>query len=262
MLVLFRQAIGAFLTICLCISGIGLLQFPRLQQLTLSKKTASLETLERDIKAEKLRLNLLKNIPTFGYDNLIADWVYLNFLQYFGDDEVRDKTGYSLSPEYFEIILARDPRFLQAYLGLSTSTSMYAAMPERSVGLMKKGLKSLSPWVPQKSYYVWRYKGTDELLFLGDSHAAKESFEQAAKWASNYTDDESKQLAAISKKTADFLNRNPTSKYAQIATWTMVLNNQLDKKTRQRAIQEIEALGGKVIQNPDGTTKIKLPEKD
>lgn len=262
MFALSRQAQSASCVICFCILGVGLLQFPRMQKLLLSNKSASLETLQKEIDTEKLRLNLLKKLPTFGYDNLMADWVYLGFLQYFGDDEVRDQTGYSLSPEYFEVILGRDPRFITAYLGLSTSTSIYAGMPERSVELTEKGLKSLSPWVPQRSYYVWRYKGIDELLFLGNYPAAKQSFEMAANWASNHSDEESKQVKAISLGTAKFLNRNPNSKFAQIATWTMVLNNKVDEKTRKRAINEIEALGGKVITNPNGTTKIKLPEKD
>jgi hypothetical protein len=41
-----------------------------------------------------------------------------------------------------------------------------------------------------------------------------------------------------------------------------VLNNKVDEKTRKRAIREIEALGGQVITNPNGTNTIKLPEKD
>lgn len=257
-----RQAVAASCVICLCVSGIGLLQFPRMRKLLNSKNNASIEALQRDIQAEKTSLNLLKQLPSFGYSNLIGNWVYLRFLQYFGDDEVRAKTGYSLSPEYFEVILQRDPRFLNAYLGLSTSTSLYAGMPERSVKLTAKGLKSLSPSVPERSYYVWRYKGTDELLFLGDSRAAKESFTMAANWASNHSDAESKQIASISQQTAKFLERNPQSRFAQIATWTMVLNNQVDDKTRKIALSKIEALGAKVVTNPDGSTKIKLPKKD
>ncbi len=262
MLASSRQTIGAFFSACLCISGICLLQFSHMQKLIPNQKTASLETLEREINTEKVRLNWLKQMPSFGYTNLIANWVYLDFLQYFGDDEVRAKTGYSLSPEYFEVILKRDPRFLEAYLSLSTSTSMYAAMPERSIALMNNGLKSLSPWVPSKSYYVWRYKGIDELLFLGNSQNAKQSFQQAANWANKHTDEESKQVAEFSQKTADFLEHNPDSKYAQIATWMMVLNNQVDEKTHQRAVVAIETLGGKVIKNPDGSTRIRLPKQD
>jgi hypothetical protein len=257
---LSRQSVNTFFLLLLCIFGVGLIQFTRLQKLDSSKKNASFK-IEREIQSEKMRLRLLKNMPSFGYKNLIADWVYLDFLQYFGDDEIREKTGYSLSPEYFEVILGNDPRFLTAYIGLSTSTSMYAAMPKRSVALMNKSLKSLSPSVPEKSYYVWRYKGIDELLFLGNSSAARQSFETAANWANNYSDEESKQVVNISQKTAEFLSSNPDSKHAQIASWAMVLNNHVDDKTRKIAIGQIEALGGKVISTPQGN-QIKFPQKD
>lgn len=261
-MLLTRQALVTPLVACLCVLGVSLLQLPQLKKLLVSKQTASLESLEKGIKAENLRLNLLKKMPSFGYDNFIADWTYIDFLQYFGDDEVRDKTGYSLSPEYFEVILERDPRFLEAYLSLSSSTSLYAAMPERSVKLMEKGLKSLSPWVPEKSHYVWRYKGIDELLFLGNAQAAQASFSKAANWASNLSDEESQLAAYLSQKTAEFLSRNPNSKFARIATWSMVLNNKVDERTRKRAISEIESLGGMVITTPEGRQQIKFPEKD
>ncbi|YAF96290.1 MAG: hypothetical protein AB3A66_00910 [Nodularia sp. CChRGM 3473] len=259
MLFLSRQAIATPLVACLCLLGVSLIQFPQLQILLKNQQTISLESLERDINAESLRLNFLKKMPSFGYDNLMANWVYLGYLQYFGDDEVRAKTGYGLSPEYFAVILERDPRFLTAYLSLSSSTSMYAGMPERSIEMMEKGLKSLSPLVPEKSYYVWRYKGIDELLFLGNTQAAQQSFSMAAKWASNFSDEESQLVAVTSQQTSQFLSQNPNSKFAQLSAWVMVLNNQVDAKTRKRAISEIEALGAKVTSTPEGN-KITFPE--
>jgi hypothetical protein len=258
---LLRQSVGVSVVV-LCILGVGLLQLPQLKQLKSGKTTASLENIKKEIHSEKLRLNLLHQLPTFGFDNIIADWVFINFLLYFGDDEVRAKTGYSLSPEYFAVILARDPYFLQAYLFLSSSTSLYAGRPERSVALMEKGLKLLTPKVPPKSYYVWRYKGIDELLFLGDAQAAKQSFATAAQWASTYTDAESKQVAAISQRTAEFLVRNPNSKSAQVGAWTMVLSNQVDEQTRNLAIKRIEALGGKVSITPQGAVQVSPPKED
>jgi hypothetical protein len=259
---LSREAITTPLVAGLCILGISLMQAPKLQKLLINKQSSSVEALEKDIKKESLRLNLLQKLPSFGYKNLIANWVYIDFLQFFGDEEARDKTGYSLSPEYFEVILGRDPRFLAAYLGLSVSSSLYAGMPEKSIALMEKGLKSLSPQLPQKSYFIWRYKGTDELLFLGNAKAAQTSFLKASEWAKTYNDEESKQVAFLSQKTAEFLSKNPDSKSARVATWAMVLNNKLDEKTRKRAIREIEALGGEVVTKPDGTNSIRLPEKD
>jgi hypothetical protein len=242
--------------------AIGALQIPQLNKLSDKAKTASLENLKREVESERLRLNLLKQLPSFSFDNLVADWTFINFLQYFGDDLARSKTGYSLSPEYFEIILARDPYFLDAYPFLSSSTTLYAGMPERSVALIKQGLKFLSPKVPSKSYYIWRYKGTDELLFLGNTEAAKQSFEKAAQWGSNYSDAESKKVATFSRQTAQFLASNPKSKSAQINAWMIILENAFDERTRQSAIIHIQALGGKVSITSQGQVKVQLPKKD
>ncbi|AFZ30711.1 hypothetical protein Glo7428_2190 [Gloeocapsa sp. PCC 7428] len=257
----YQEPLAASIAVLLCVFGVISLQVPRLNQLN-TRKTLTKEALIRETEAEKVRLNLLRQLPSFGFDNLIANWVFLNFLQYFGDDEVRPQTGYSLSPEYFEIILDRDPRFLQAYLFLSSSTSLYAGMPERAIALMNRNLKLLSPTVPQKSYYIWRYKGIDELLFLGDSTAAQQSFTTAARWASVYADEESKQVAAISQKTAEFLSRNPKSKSAQVGAWTMVLSNPVDAATRDLAIRRIQALGGEVSISPEGVVQVKPPKED
>ncbi len=257
-----NQLVAVSLVALMCIFAVGVLQVPQLNRLRNRAKTDSTEALRKQVGLEGLHLNLLQKTPAFGLDNLLADWVFLNFLQYFGDDEARDVTGYSLSPEYFEIIVDRDPRFLGAYIGLSTSISLYAARPEKSVALMEKGLQSMSPQTPPKSYYVWRYKAIDELLFLGDAQAARQSFEKAAEWASSYSDEESQTVAAFSRKTAAFLARNPESKSAQVTAWTMVLNYATDNRARQIAINRIRALGGEVIVTPQGPPRVRLPQVD
>jgi hypothetical protein len=255
------QSVAASIVALACVFALGLLQMPQLTQLRNGAKNVSPEALQTEVKSEKIRLNLLQKVPAFGFDNLLGDWAFLNFIQYFGDDEARAATGYRLSPDYFDVIIDRDPKFLQGYFFLSGSSSLYAGMPERSVALMEKGLKSLSPQSPPKSYYVWRYKATDELLFIGDAQAARESYEKAAEWASTYSDEESKNIVAISRRSAGFLARNPLSKSAQVNAWSTVLSNALDDRTRQLAISRIEALGGKVLVTPQGV-RIQLPKTD
>jgi hypothetical protein len=262
----FRQnlsrSLGALALTLLCGLAIGFLQVPQLNKLTAKAKTASPQELKEEVEAEKIRMDLLKKVPDFGFDNIFADLAFLGFAEYFGDDLAREGTGYFLSPDYFDVIVDRDPRFLKAYLFLSNSISLYAGMPEKSVALMEKGLKSIAKKPLPKSYYVWRYKGTDELLFLGDAQAARQSFEKAAEWAIAYSDPESQNVAAISRQTAQFLARNPNSKFAQVGAWTMVLQNAVDERTRKIAVSRIEALGGKVVITPEGGVQVKLPEKD
>jgi hypothetical protein len=246
----------------LCLTLIGLIQMPQLQRLKTQSQTATVEDIQRNVAQEQVRLTLLKKLPAFGFDNLLADWTFLNFLQYFGDTPARAKTDFTLSPDYFEVILGRDPYFLNAYTFLSTSSALYAGLPERSVAIARKGLSSLKPNVPPESYYAWRQLGIDQLLFLGDAQAAKKSFETAASWAKQSSVPGSDRVAALSEQTAAFLANNPSSKTAQVAAWAMVLTNASDKRTHDTATLKIEALGGKVIANPNGTFAIQPPAKD
>ncbi|MBC6472402.1 MAG: hypothetical protein GDA48_05970 [Hormoscilla sp. GM102CHS1] len=256
------QAIAAAGMVLLCAGAIALLQIPQLKQLKADQNIATPEKVQREVAAEKARIKILQQMPGFGFDNLIANWTMVQFLIYFGDEPARAQTGYSLSPEYFEAILDRDPRFLDAYFFLSSSVSLYAGIPERSVAMLDKVLKLLDPQVPPKSYYIWRYKAIDELLFLGDGKAAKKSFEMAADWASNYSDPESQAVATVSSQTAAYLATNPDSKSAQISAWTMVLNNAIDDRTRQIAIDRIRALGGRIETTPSGALQIIPPPED
>lgn len=261
-----RQSVSQVLSltavVAACLLGIGLLQRPQLQALKNSDENATLAELQQQDAAESAQLELLQKLPTLGFDNLVADWVFLNFLQYFGDTPARNQTGYSLSPDYFEAILDRDPYYIDFYFFLSASSSLYAGLPDRSVDLMNEKLQMLSPTRPPQSYFIWRYKGIDELLFLGDSTAARQSFENAADWASIYSDPQSQAIEQVSRQTADFLTRNPDSRTAQISTWAMVLTNAFDQTTQELAISQIQALGGNVSVDDQGRLRVSYPSED
>lgn len=257
---IFRSTIGVFV-ILLCLSGITLIQHKNLQSLTQIEDITA-EQAQRQEQQTQAQLEILQNLPSLGFDNLVGDWTFLQFLQYFGDGEVRSKTGYALSSEFFEIIVDRNPQFIESYSFLSSSVSVYSGQPEKAVALMEQGLKSLSPGTDPRGYLVWRYKGIDELLFLNKPEDARRSFEKAAEWASLSFDPQSRNIARISQQTAQFLAKNPASKRAQISSWASVLNNAPDQPTRQLAIQRIQSLGGKVAITPQGEVTVQLPEED
>ncbi len=257
-----RLFLGLGLAIATSMGAITWLQIPQLQQLKTRSETAPVSSIQRELDAEKIRLNLLQQLPSFGFQNLIADWTFLNFLQYFGDTPARTRTDYSLSPDYFEVILGRDPRFLPAYTFLSTSTALYAGLPERSIAITARGLDYLTPTVPQGSYYVWRSQGVDELLFLGNALAARQSFTTAAEWAEASGTPEGQAVAQLSRQTAAFLATNPNSRFAQFSAWTMVLSNAPDDRTRNKAAEQIRALGGSIVLQADGTYQMNPPAQD
>jgi hypothetical protein len=213
---------------------------------------------ERKEKATKIQLDLLKKMPSFGFKNLFADWATLQFLQYFGDGDARKETGYSLSPDYLDIIVQNDPKFIRAYLMISPASSMFAGLPQRTIAAMSKGLEQLSPDVPD-SYYVWLYKGVDEVLFIADTERAKHSYQMAAEWA-NIAGNET--IAQAANDTVNFLATNPDSTDAQISSWFMVFVNSRDNYTRNLARNNIERLGGELQIKPDGRVSVKLPKNN
>ncbi len=240
------------------IAAIAALQLPALQQLQ-GDRTPTDDELQRQLTIEATRLEVMKRSPAFGFDNLLADWAFLGFVQYFGDREARQRTNHELSADYFDIVLSRDPRFVLAYTFLSTSVSQYAGQPERAIDIMNANVSRMTPNAPADSFFVWRQKGIDELLFLGDAEAARTSFETAADWADQSTLPGSENTAVISRQTAEFLAQNPDSVLAQIGAWVLVLQNAVDDQTRQRARDRIEDLGGEIIPNPDGSFTIQMP---
>lgn len=228
------------------------LQFPKLNQ-RLSGQ--NIEETRKAVKDEEARLKLIRQLPPrgFGFNNMIANFTFLQFLQYFGDDIARNdfQTGYSLSPSYFENIVERDPRFVNGYLYMSASVSMFAGAPRQAMSIYDKGLRSLDPKKQSSAYTVWRRKATDQLLFLGDSKGARASYLKAAEWAeqtiASDQDVENVQLVAeLSRQSAKWLEEDRDLSKAQIGAWTLVLQSAVDKKTIQNIALELDKLGMKI----------------
>lgn len=243
-------------------AAIVYLQTPQLAALKQQNKNINKVYLQQQEANLKTQLTIAKTLPTFGFDNIIADWHFIDFIQYFGDTDLRAQAGYGAAMEYFEAMLDRDPRFLYAYFYLSSTGSLYAGKPEQSVELMDRGLKSLTPQVPDRGYYIWRLKAVDELLFLSRIPDARQSMLKAADWASQAGNQEGQNVAKLSTGTAKYLARNPNSKQAQFDAWNMVLGAAVDDVVVKRAIAGIISTGGKVTIGADGKFQVIAPVKD
>ncbi|MCL1492803.1 MAG: hypothetical protein M1G31_18880 [Pseudanabaena sp. Salubria-1] len=229
------------------------LQFPKLNQ-KLSGQTQ--EETRKAVRDEEARLKLIRQLPPqgFGFNNMIANFTFLQFLQYFGDDIARNnfQTGYSLSPLYFANIIDRDPRFASSYIYMSSSVSMFAGAPSKAIEIYNKGLRSLNPDQQPSAYTIWRYKATDQLLFLGDAKGARESYLKSAEWADKASlsgkklVEDPKISAESSRQSAQWLEEARDLTKAQIGAWSLVLQNANDKKTVQIVAQELDKLGMKI----------------
>lgn len=228
-----------WLVISMCLMGIVKLQ--NKQQQDIEPRNSYNDYLTRE-QSQKRLIKIQKNIPTLGFDNLIADWSFLSFIDYFGDKPARDEIGHSLVADYFDTISDRDPRFTQAHLTLSVANSMYAGQPTTTVALMERVLESVNPEIHADTSLLWTSKGMDELLFLGDTQAAQHSYEMAAKWSKTQDDALNHNRAMKNLETALFLSSEPDTKQAQIMAWSTVLPNIKDEQHRQEIVAKINQL--------------------
>lgn len=235
------------------LTGVVLIQRSQLEQ-----PSGWIENPKQAEEQETLKLKLLSRAPTFGLDNVMADWVFLNFLQYYGDDAAREKTGYSLSPQYFDIVTRLDPRFTDVYMFISSAVSYQLGKPDLAIELMKRGTVALSPKANPKAFQVWRFMGLDQLLLLGDVPGSVYSHEMAAEWVKGTPDEE---LAPIFQGTAKFLRNDPNSLPVRVFSWGSIYEQAKmvgDQSTQKRAKEAIENLGGKIFER-DGKTVIQPP---
>jgi len=210
---------------------------------TLTKEKLLERNYAQESRLENSQVQLFKNIPSFGFNNMLANWAMLQFIQYYGDEDARRETGYGLSPDFMEIVAKNDPKFVRAYLMMSVASSLNAGKPERTIEIMNKGLSKLTPDVTD-AYFIWLYKGVDELLFLGDIPAAKKSYQMAGDWAKIAGNEFIEKSA---RGTVKFLETNPDSRAPRVGAWMLVWLNSQNEETRRLAKENIEKLGGKLV---------------
>lgn len=254
------QLFGSIGLILACLAGII-----GIQQGNISYPTGNFKRSEYLAQegAEKLQLDVIKKLPAVGFDNLLADWLYLRYIQYFGDSDARDLIGYPLASDYMEAIVSRDPFFVDALIKLDTGTSIFGGDPHTSVASLEKSLAVIPSDLKANEfppYWLWVTKGINELLFLGDTKAAQQSYKMAAQWAEQYDSPETQRRARQLRRTAQFIEKRPDSKIPQIGAWTMVLSSTSDERTIKRALMEIRALGGEIVEQPNGAVTVRVPE--
>ena len=211
---------------------------------------------EQAEQQDALEIELMKRSPSLGFDNAIANWAFLKFIGYFGDEELRDRTGYELNDDYFDLLTKRDPRFMEAYLFISSAVSFMQANPEMAVEFMDRGTAVLSPQVNPSSYLLWRYKGIDQLLLVNDIPGAIESHKMAADWVKGTPDED---YGSFYEQTAQFLATNPDNISVRFWAWSEIYYTTVDDTVKARAEEELLNLGANKRVAEDGQVYFALP---
>ena len=229
-------------SLVLSVCAIGLLLLQNNYRNKIISQTKNLDYFQEEQNLQT-KINLQKNIPAFGFNNLKADWLFLNFVQYLGDKTAREETGYSLTTQYFANIIENDINFLSAYLILANTNTMYAGQPEKSISLIEEVLNSSSAENDTKQYYLlWLHKAYDELFFLGDIATAKSSYNQAQHWLRKQHLNSPIDRIGGYVPNIELLAKNSDIIQAQILAWSTVLPYVKDQKTQQKITEKIDIL--------------------
>jgi hypothetical protein len=254
----YGQGITIFCGILFCfLSLIKLQQKQLFHNVLLEDKNTYLKQEQYLQTAVKLQ----QKMPVFGFDNLFANWNYLQFIQYFGYTEARNVTGYSVVTNYFETVVEHDPNFVQSHLVMSSANSLFAAKPEKTVELLNKALETVKPEIPYYPFLLWTYKATDEILFLGDLESAQNSYTMAANWTKLRQDELGRGLSQRYQQTTLFLATNPDPDQVQFGAWMSILSGSQDRKTQDYILNKLKSLGAEITIDANGKLNIKPPQQ-
>ena len=246
-----------------CIAGVIQSQKSYLAKLDTAK---DINTYKAEAEAELAQLNLLIKTPAFGFDNLTSDYAILRFVNYFGNEDARQQIGYGLTSKYLETIIAKDPMHTEAQFIVSPMITLKEGNPQKTVTLLEKSLTKLSPIINSedrdklyKPNFLWIYKAIDELLFLDDAKAARDSYLKAAEWSHILGDNT---RAESTSQMAEYLDKDPDNKTVQVGAWFNVWNSAPDAETKNLAKQNIERLGGRLEITDDGRALAYPPKEN
>ena len=132
--------------------------------------------------------NLLITLPTnmvryftLGFDNLIADVAWLQFVQYFGENHHLKRTGskkydFSYSYKYIDVVTTLDPNFSYAYWFGAFAIADDMERPDLAIKVIDKGIKNNPDnwWLPYTA-------ATMELMYNNNFTKAVKYIDEAYK---------------------------------------------------------------------------------
>src|SRR5581483_3943749 len=114
-------------------------------------------------------------VAALGYDQLLADLLWLRVIQIVGERTVNN-TAYEWVYHALDVVTTLDPKFAYAYEMGGVTLCTLANQPEKADALLSKGVKE-NPEVWQLPFYL----GFNEFFYLNDYKSAAEHMTQAAK---------------------------------------------------------------------------------
>lgn len=171
--------------------------------------------------------DLTKSAAT-GFDNMIADGLWLGLLQYYGERLAIDQAKKTVNlPAMFDLITDLDPQFWMAYWMGAWSIGD-AGDPDAAIALLQKGAR-LNPTDFNYPYL----EGYVRFLFLGDFKGAAAAFDKATTFP---------EAPRFAKTMAARMYQKTGQDHLALQLWQNMYKQATDKPTRQIAKNNIDRI--------------------
>lgn len=245
------------------LTGLAIVAILSLQMLRLQQLASEDETSDRATQQALYSVNSANLAGMLSYSNLAADWLWLRFVQYFGDFFARQETGYGLSQDYLETAVKLDPSFLDAYLFSTFAFAWKQALPQKAIDLLMEGTKHIQPDEQVDAYRLWYRIALIEALWIGDAASAQYAFEQTAQSIESLSLEQIDRadIVLIPNNLRDLGEQfatNPRSAQVRFDIWMQVLAEAATQEARQLALSQLELVGG-LERLPSGELRFVRP---
>jgi hypothetical protein len=166
-------------------------------------------------------------LVALGYDQLLADFYWLAFVNYVGDDTSRAVDHYKLADKYLDLVTGLDPCFIQPYWFCAFTVGSDQKRPLRANEILERGIRA-----NQNNWYLPYIAGVNLYLFAHDEVGAAKYYRIASKFP-----DAPKWLA----RQSEILAARIPSTFKEINTWDAIYRTErtpiIRLKARQKLIQ-------------------------
>lgn len=183
-------------------------------------------------------------LVALGYDQLLADFYWLAFVNYVGDDASRTVDHYRLADKYLDLVTGLDPHFIQPYWFCAFTVGSDQKRPLRANEILERGIRA-----NQNNWYLPYIAGVNLYLFAHDEVGASRFYRTASKFP-----DAPKWLARQSEILAA---RSPSS-IKEINTWDAIYRTETAPIIRMKARQKLIQLWSQVYSSSKQANQRKI----
>lgn len=181
---------------------------------------------------------ILPNLETarvlsFGYEQLLADFYWLTYIQYIGNSVERDNDRNKNAYKYLDLVTGLDPNFVQPYWFAAFTVGSEMKRPDLAKKLIDRGIQA-----NQNNWYLPYIAGINQYLFAHNEVEAAKYYRMAAKFP-----DAPKWLG----RQAQILEAKIPSQIKVINTWDTIYRTSDDPLVKQRAREHLATSWMKVF---------------